>query len=170
MTADEARTHLRYSGWASRKALDAALALPPEDQIKPMGVSHESVLGTLRHIYMADRIWYKRTVDPELSMPATVSETPSADVLTGDWQDLQRRWEAWADSLTDADMSRVVSFKMMNGTPAEAPAVHIVLHLVNHATLHRGQVVGMLRQLGVKPPVTDLIFYLRELATTAAAS
>ena len=31
--------------------------------------------------------------------------------------------------------------------------------------LHRGQVVGMLRQLGVKPPVTDLIFYLRDLKT-----
>jgi uncharacterized damage-inducible protein DinB len=170
MTAAEARTHIRYSGWASRKVLDAALTLPAEDQFKPMGVSHESVLGTLRHIYWADRIWYKRTVEPDLEMPVTVSERPSVEVLTGDWQDLQKRWEAWADSLTDSDVSRIVSFKMSNGTPAEASAIHIVLHLVNHATLHRGQVVGMLRQLGVKPPGTDFFFYLRELATTAAAS
>lgn len=166
MTAAEARTHIRYSGWASRKALDAALALPAEDQTKPMGVSHESILGTLGHIYMADRVWYKRAVEPDLSMPAWNEKVP-LETLTGDWQELQKRWETWADSLTDADMERVVSFKMLNGTSAEAPAVHVVLHVVNHATLHRGQVVGMLRQLGVKPPVTDLIFYLRELATAA---
>jgi uncharacterized damage-inducible protein DinB len=31
---------------------------------------------------------------------------------------------------------------------------------VNDATLHRGQVVGMIRQLGIVPPLTDLLFYL----------
>jgi len=34
-------------------------------------------------------------------------------------------------------------------------------HVVNHATMHRGQVVGMVRQLGIEPPATDLIFFLR---------
>ena len=167
MTAAEAQLHIRYTGWASRRALDAALALPAEDQTKAMGVSHESILGTLGHIHFADRIWYKRTVEPEMTIPP-MAALSTAEALTGDWQDLQRRWEAWAESQADADMNRVVQFRMLNGTPAEAPATHVVLHLVNHATLHRGQVVGMLRQLGVKPPVTDLIFYLRELATAAA--
>jgi hypothetical protein len=31
-------------------------------------------------------------------------------------------------------------------------------------------VIGMLRQLGVKPPTTDLIAYLRELKAAAQAS
>ncbi len=121
MTAAEARTHIRYSGWASRKALDAALALPAEDQTKPMGVSHESILGTLGHIYLADRIWYKRTVEPELSMPSWNDKVP-LEALTGEWQELQRRWEAWAEAQTDDDMDRVVVFRMLNGTHAEALA------------------------------------------------
>jgi uncharacterized damage-inducible protein DinB len=33
-------------------------------------------------------------------------------------------------------------------------------HVVNHATLHRGQVVGMIRQLGLQPPAVDLLYYL----------
>jgi uncharacterized damage-inducible protein DinB len=33
--------------------------------------------------------------------------------------------------------------------------------VVNHATYHRGQVVTMLRQLGVEPPHTDLVVYYR---------
>jgi len=162
MTAAEARTHIRYSGWASRKALDAALALPPEDQSKPMGVSHESILGTLAHIYMADRIWYKRVIEPELQMPP-MAEMATREALMGEWQELQERWEAWADSATDADIDRIVIYTMRDGSPGETPASQLVLHVVNHATLHRGQVVGMLRQLGVKPPNTDFFFYLREL-------
>jgi uncharacterized damage-inducible protein DinB len=162
MTAAEIRLHLRYSGWASRKTLDAALDLPPEQLSKPMGVSHESILGTLGHIYMADRIWYKRVVEPELPMP-TIAEMSTREALTGEWQELQKRWEAWAESVTDADIDRMVVYTMRDGSPGETPASQLVLHVVNHATLHRGQVVGMLRQLGVRPPNTDFFFYLREL-------
>jgi uncharacterized damage-inducible protein DinB len=162
MTAAEARTHIRYSGWASRRLLDAVAALLPEERVKPMGVSHESIQGTLGHIHFADRIWYKRAVEPELAMPP-MAELATLEAITRDWPHLQAKWEAWADALTDADLQRVVKHRMLDGSPAETHASHVVLHLVNHATLHRGQVVGMLRQLGVKPPATDLIFYVREL-------
>ena len=40
--------HIRYSGWASRKVLEAALVLSAEDRIKPMSVSHESIAKTPR--------------------------------------------------------------------------------------------------------------------------
>ena len=50
MTAAEARSHIRYSGWASRKLVDAVEALTAEERIKPMGVSHESIQETLGHI------------------------------------------------------------------------------------------------------------------------
>ena len=134
-----------------------------------MGVSHESIAGTLTHTYMADRIWYKRTVEPDLEMPPWNMNFP-LDTLSLHWKDMQSRWEAWGDALTDRDLDRTVQFKTLNGTPSEAPVTHVVLHLVNHATLHRGQVVGMLRQLGVKPPTTDLIAYYREIKAVATAS
>ena len=168
MTAQEARTHLRYSGWASRKVLDAALALPPEEQTKARSISHGTILGTLGHIYFADRIWYQRTVDASTTMPP-MSEMASLDALTGDWQELQKKWEAWADSLQDSDLERVASYTFTDGRSGATPVSQILLHLVNHATLHRGQVVAMLRQIGLKPPATDFIFYVRELSAGAKA-
>ena len=128
-----------------------------------MGVSHGNILGTLGHVHLADCIWYKRVVEPELEMLPVV-ELSTIEALTGAWRHLQERWEAWADSAADPDLDRIVIYTMRDGSPGRTPAYQLVLHVVNHATLHRGQVVGMLRQLGVKPPNTDLFLYLRELA------
>ena len=43
------------------------------------------------------------------------------------------------------------------------PLVALLLHVVNHATLHRGQVMGMIRQLGIAPPATDFLFFYRDV-------
>ena len=168
MTAQEARTHIRYSGWASRKVLEAALALPSQDLAKPMSVSHESIAKTLTHIYFADAIWYSRIADSSYPVPSH-DALPPLDFVVGEWPRLQAKWEAWADAADDADLARQVPFKSRFVGDAGLPAWQIVTHVVNHATLHRGQIVGMLRQLGVKPPATDIVFYYWEQNAVAAS-
>jgi uncharacterized damage-inducible protein DinB len=159
MTAHEARTLIRYSGWASRKVLAAALELTMEELERPNGISHGSIAGTLAHIYLADRVWQERMTasDRPLVWDASLAEAEAA------WPGIQQAWETWADAATDPDLDRVIQYKSIAGNIGENTAGEIVTHVVNHATLHRGQVVGMIRQLGVQPPATDFIFYLREL-------
>ena len=168
MTAQEARTHIRYSGWASRKVLEAALALSSEERAKPMSVSHESIAKTLAHIYFGDAIWYSRIADASYPVPSH-DALPSLDFVVEEWPRLQAKWEAWADAATDAEIARLVPFKSRFVGNAGLPAWQIVMHVVNHSTLHRGQIVGILRQLGVKPPATDIVFYYYEQGATAAS-
>jgi len=168
MTAQEVRTHIRYSGWASRKVLEAALALSPEDRARPMKVSHESIAKTLAHIYFGDAIWYSRIADPSYPVPPH-DALPSLDFVVEEWPRLQTKWEAWADAATDAEIARQVPFKSRFVGNAGLPAWQIVMHVVNHGTLHRGQIVGMLRQLGVNPPATDIVFYYYEQAAAVAS-
>jgi uncharacterized damage-inducible protein DinB len=157
MTADEARQHLRYSAWASRRLLDAAQTLDSEQLHRDLGVPNKSVHGTLAHILMADRNWLARVSGRVLSNPMEQTEAMEAE-----WPRVLEQWEARAKPLTDSDLAQVIAYKDMKGNPYETPLWQIVMHVVNHATLHRGQVMAMFRQLGVGPPPTDLIFYYRE--------
>jgi uncharacterized damage-inducible protein DinB len=164
MTAAEALKHLRYSTWASQRLLDAAKKLNPDDLTGNVGVSHKSILGTLSHLHFVDRIWYTRVVDAN---EPVIRESDLA-TLEKEWPAILGKWETWAEGLQDADLGRMVAFKALDGTPFEAPAKIIVLHLVNHDSLHRGQVMGMIRQLGIAPPPTDLMMYYR-LSMSGAA-
>lgn len=146
--------------------LDAALTLKPEDLERTVGVSHGSVLGTLAHIQFADWIWYQRVAGVSMDKPGGTL----ADVQNT-WPTLLAKWEAWADTATDADLSRNIDYKSaLDGKSYSTPVWQIVMHVVNHATLHRGQAVGMIRQLGIAPPATDLIFYYRELEAKGASA
>jgi uncharacterized damage-inducible protein DinB len=161
MTADEIRLHIRYSGWASKKLLDAALALPEEQQRRDFGISHKSLIGTLEHTFFADRIWFARTVDARV-MRGGFGEFSPGETLAAEWPKLQKRWEEWAAAVTHQDIVKSIEYKDLKGNPYRTPVWQIVLHVVNHATLHRGQAMSLLRELGVAPPPTDLIFFYRE--------
>lgn len=157
MTPAEIHTHLRYSSWASQQLLKAAKNLSPDDLTRNVGISHGSILGTLSHIHFVDRIWYSRAVDPNVNV---IRESDLA-TLEREWPVILGMWESWAQGVQAADLARMVPYKALDGTPSETPAERVVLHLVNHNTLHRGQVMGMIRQLGIAPPATDLIRYYR---------
>ena len=51
---------LAYSAWASRRLVDAAAQLPPEQLTRDFGTADKSVLGTLVHVFAADRVSQKR--------------------------------------------------------------------------------------------------------------
>jgi uncharacterized damage-inducible protein DinB len=59
----------------------------------------------------------------------------------------------------------VIEYKMLSGEPRASIFWHMVQHVVNHASYHRGQVTTMLRQLGASPPQgMDLITFYRTRA------
>lgn len=163
MTANELVTHLQFSAWASKRMLDAAAQLSPQEVTRDLKTSHASVLNTLAHIYQADRIWFSRLEGVPRMTLTDPGEEHTLAVLQRDWPPLHARFVAWASSLEDADMDRVVVYKNTKGQAFEQRVSQAILHLVNHASYHRGQVTTLLRQLGRVPPGTDLIAYYRSL-------
>jgi uncharacterized damage-inducible protein DinB len=139
--------------------MEAVRDVSDADLEKPVGISHKNLLGTLAHIHWADWIWFTRVVEP-MEKPEQTRE-----VLESVWPGLQNKWVAWGERASETEINRVVEYvSILDGQQARTPAWQIVLHVVNHATLHRGQAMGMLRQMGIAPPHTDLMNFYRELA------
>src|SRR5580704_18448674 len=110
MTAEEARQHLRYLTWASRRLLDAAQKLDSEQLHRDLGVPNKSVHGTLAHILMADRVWLARVSGRVLANPREQKEA-----IEVEWPRVLGEWEARANTLTDTDLPKVIAYKDMQG-------------------------------------------------------
>ena len=61
-------------------------------------------------------------------------------------------------------------FVFVSGNPGSMPAGSMLLHVVNHATYHRGWLVQMYFEIPAMPPLTDLSVYLTECQTWPAGS
>ena len=166
MDVSDIRNLFDYMEWANDLAIDAANKLPDDSLRRDVGISHHSIFGTLVHMAGAEWIWLERWNgrSPSKDEAWTLwSNESCVDLAT-----LKDRWSGLihdrARLVSELDETRLVAdlpFKLLSGDPSSMPLVHQMQHVVNHATLHRGQIVGMIRQLGLEPPATDLLFYLR---------
>src|SRR5262245_59173446 len=165
MNVGEIQQLYAYTEWANALVLDAADKLPADELLRNVQISHGSILGTLAHMAGAEWIWLERwhghsPTSEDAWRPWTTEQCTSLKQLRTNWQPVIDKRRAYIAGLTDSAIAREMSFKRLNGETYSMPLVHQMQHVVNHATLHRGQVVGMIRQLGVPPPATDFLFYL----------
>ena len=79
--------------------------------------------------------------------------------LTLEWKSFRGSMERVGRIADRRIMNEWRDYKDMKGNPHRTPLWQIGLHVVNHATHHRGQVSGFLRSLGKTPPPLDLIYY-----------
>jgi len=163
VSADTLRLHLRYTAWASRRMVEAASQLNEEELTRDFKHADKSVLGTLVHIFAADRVWLGRIlgnvparfIDPEQDMKRSV--------LENGWPALHERWLEWAAGQTDESVRESFHYKDLRGNAYSSAVWQTILHVVNHGTHHRGQVSAMLRAMGHPPPPVDLVVFYRQL-------
>ena len=91
----------------------------------------------------------------------TVESCADLATLNARWKEVVDRRAEFMTELDESRLAAELPFKLLSGDPSSMRLVDQMQHVANHATLHRGQVVGMIRQLGLDPPSTDLLFYLR---------
>jgi uncharacterized damage-inducible protein DinB len=166
ISADLIRNHIAYSAWATQRLFDAAAPLSSEQLNRNFGTADKSILGTLVHIFRSERSWRLRIKEGTPAIPYKLPEDEQWAILLKQWPVIHQDWREWAAGLSDADSGRVVDYTDLKGNSWSQPLWHIVLHVVNHSTHHRGQVSGFIRVLGLTPPPLDFIAYMRQRAIT----
>lgn len=169
MTPELTRQLFDYNHWANNRALDASAQLSDEQFVKPLGSSFSSVRDTLCHICAGEWIWLERFLDHTPTGFPDDSNIQTVAALREHWQPQAERLFVYVNGLTQAELDRVFEYKTLNFGMYKNPLWQSLQHLANHGTYHRGQVATLLRQLGAKPILTDLMHFYRERATAASA-
>lgn len=161
-----AQFQLDYTMWASSRLVVAAGALSADELTRDFGTADKSVLGTLLHIFAADRLWWRRLNQMEV-LPFIRDEERRLEVLQSEWSAVLYDWKLWAARTSDEAFAADLTYTDLRGGQWTMPLWHVLNHLVNHGTHHRGQVSGFLRALGKTPPPIDVMVFCREMKQTA---
>ena len=154
-----------YTIWANHLTLDAVEKLSIEEQTRDVGISYQSIFGTLVHMMWAEWVWLARWKGERPAGPPNNIAASDLNAIRTGWQKIEAERTAFIAGLTDETLQADLHYADTKGNPYSLPLGLLLQHCANHATLHRGQIVGMIRQLGVAPPATDLIFYLYQALT-----
>jgi uncharacterized damage-inducible protein DinB len=164
MNLADLRVLLDYHYWARDRLLEAVEPLTPDQLTRDLGNSFRSIRDTVAHVYAAEWAWHSRWLGHSPSALLPPDMFPDVAAVRQTWMDLEAKVRELLDSLGEDGINRVIEYKLLNGQPGASVFWHILQHVVNHASYHRGQVTTMLRQIGAAPPKSmDLIAFHREL-------
>jgi uncharacterized damage-inducible protein DinB len=131
-------------------------------QMAEVPSSYPSLYKTVLHIWDAESGWWQRLKLQERVIFPSENENGSFKDIAGSLLQQSRQWEEWVNSTSDLMLEHVFQYTDRKGTQYKMPVYQMVHHVFNHGTYHRGQLINMLRQLGVnKLPSTDFSLWVR---------
>ncbi|MFK7828476.1 MAG: DinB family protein [Congregibacter sp.] len=168
-----------YNQWMNRKVYQAAGSLSDEKLAEDRKAFFASILGTLNHLMIGDIIWLRRfSAHPaqhrtlnrlrDVELPQSLDEALYTvfSELSAEREALDDLIIQWCAELSQDDLQQTLYFKNMAGQQFAKPFAHVLLHLFNHQTHHRGQLTTMLSQEGLDVGVTDLLALIPDAVET----
>ena len=132
--------------------------LSQEQFTQEMNYSHGSVRAQIVHLMSVDEVWFSELQGVEPSEPFPSASLDDRDDIRAHWDSVEQGMRAYLAQLRD-DML----FDKPIEEPEEDKALvvwQVLLHVVNHGTDHRAQLLRLLNDLGLETVSQDYIFYV----------
>jgi uncharacterized damage-inducible protein DinB len=154
---------IRHSAWADQGLLEGCSALTAEELKSDFRISHGNILATLRHIYDGERVWLLclgTTADGgSWRLPMGPAPEFSLDELKRKWPELWKGFDHWIEGQSETSLAVELKLQLPGGIEQSLPRWKILRHVLEHSSMHRGQVIGMIRMLGHLPPANSQMDY-----------
>lgn len=152
-----------YHLWANKQLFDTILKLSTEQQQQELVSSFPGIHATLLHMWDAEYIWWQRLkLQENIERPSSL-RTYSTEELIQNILLQSEQWKSWVLQANEAHLNFVFAYQNTKREQFKDKVSQMLLHLFNHGTYHRGQLVTLLRQVGVtKLPSTDFIAWVRK--------
>ena len=157
---------MRYKVWADFKTYQFMGTLPLEEITKSRETYFGSIIQTLHHVYIVEDIFSAHLEKRSHGYEARKTDTPpSFSKLWSSVQNMNDRWIELVDNLNDQSLNEVVQFKFLNGEDGQMTRLEMVMHIVNHASYHKGFVDILVEQIPAEAPASDFPVFLKEMST-----
>lgn len=160
----------QYNSWFNGQLYDCVERLDDAERKRDRGAFFRSIHDTLDHILLCDRSWLSRIERSALPFASLANADLIPDLrdlaqgVTQDFEALRSKrratdtvLEAFVRELTPEILEADLEYKNSKGTDFANPLWHVVAHIFNHQTHHRGQVTALLAQVGIDPGMTDFL-------------
>ena len=151
-----------YHVWANSLMTERVLLLEPEKLVQPVPSSFPSIRSTYIHMLNAERIWWDRLQkESPVILPVDDMVIAFSEIIS-EMQDQSIRWKNYVTENAEEVFLQSMEYKNLQGKLFVQPIGEMLLHMFNHGTYHRGQLITMMRILGeTQMPQTDFILYSR---------
>ena len=152
-----------YTIWADQRIFETVNNLSDDRIEREIASSFPSIKKTILHMWDAESMWWQRL---KLSEKITRPSEEFKGTFAGLLKNLEQQsiaWKEWIDNANENQLQHVFAYQNSRKEQFKQPVYEMLMHLFNHSTHHRGQLVTLLRQLGVeKIPATDFIVFCRK--------
>lgn len=152
-----------YNVWANQRITDCVGNISDEQLYREIRSSFNSIYKTLLHLWDVEAVWWQRIkLKEHVEWPG---QTFSGSVLElgNHLVHQSKQWKEWVDIATETVLEHEFIYQNTKKEQFKQPVYEVLMHLFNHQTFHRGQLITMLRQAGVDTlPGTDFITFLRK--------
>ena len=158
MNANAFRHFYDYHFAENRKVWNGVTSLSFEQFTQTVKYSHGSVRDQIVHLIDAEEMWFSelRGVQPSEPLPST--DFDDRETIRVYWDNVEQNIRNYLADLRD---------EMLFDRPIKEPEEdkvlivwQVLLHVANHATDHRAQLLRVLHDLGVETTYQDYIFYV----------
>ena len=121
--------------------------LDDETFVKNIGYSLGSIQREVVHMIRADTLWLHRAMQqppPEL-LPDDTSDRAK---IRAEWDALEAQVKTYVQTLTQADFDQPVTYINHDSIEVTQTRGSLILHFVNHGTVHRAEMCAMMHMLG----------------------
>ncbi len=158
MNANAFRHFYEYHFTENRKIWDMYITPLSYDQFtQNVGYSHGSVRNQIVHLMSVDEAWFSdlRGVEiPESLDPVGVDDR---EIIRAHWDIVEQNMRTYLAKLRD---EMLFEKPFADGEDKDLILWQVLLHVGNHGTDHRAQLLRLLNDLGVKTTSQDYIFYV----------
>ncbi len=155
--------YANYNIWANSKMVDLILKLSPEQLDKEINSSFNTIRKTVYHSWGAEYVWLQRMELIENWVYTGNDLHVPLDEACTKWLQTSEALKVFIEKqYDDKALEHVFQYYDSEKVSHKQQVSQTLMHVFNHATYHRGQLVTMLRQVGVtKLPSTDYMIWVR---------